>query len=141
MTGVQTCALPILIPVCRRGVKCRLAVGVVLLDSSLERLLERDVVADMPAVDGNVAAISHAYRLIVIAIGEQRGIAPGIAKVVLRAGAERGGEHLSVDEEFLVALAPPAAARIPDVQHDPAEAPPAAGPQDPYTGIDGPADG
>ena len=116
-----------LVPIRRGGVKCRLAVRVVLLDRSFERFGERDIVGDMPAVDRNVAAVAHAYCLIVVAVCKQRRIAPGVAEVILRAGAERGGEFLPVDEEFLVTLAPPAAAGIPYVQHHAAEAPPAAG--------------
>ena len=48
-------------------------------------------------------------------------IAPGVAEIVFRAGAEGGGELFAVDKEFLVAFAPPAAARVPDVQRHAAE--------------------
>ena len=59
---------------------------------------------------------------------EQGRTAPGVAEVVLRAGAEGRGEFLAVDEELLVALAPPAARGF-DVQHDAAEAASPLGPQ------------
>ena len=66
--------------------------------------------------------VVHADRLVVVAVLEKRRVAPGVAEIVFGAGAEGGGELLAVDEELLVALAPPAAAGIPHVQHHAAEA-------------------
>jgi len=61
-------------------------------------------------------------RLIMIRVVEQLAATPGIAEVVFRTGAEGGGELLAIHEELLVALAPPAAARVPDMKHETDEA-------------------
>ena len=53
-----------------------------------------------------------------VGVLEQLRAAPGVAEVILRPGADGGRELLSVHEELLIALAPPSAARVPDVQHD-----------------------
>ena len=84
-------------------------------------------------------AVAHADRLAVVRPREQRRVAPCVAEVVLAAGPERRWVLLPVDEELLVTLAPPpvpvapldlvaaSAARVPDVEHHPAEAATAAG--------------
>ncbi len=113
-----------LVPVHRRSIQRRLAVRIIFLDGGLERTLERHVVGDVPAVHGDVAAIAHADRLIVVAVGKQFRVAPGVAEIILGAGPDSRGEFLAVHEEFLVTLAPPSAARIPHVQHNAAEPPP-----------------
>ena len=112
-----------LIPIGYCGVERRLIVRIIFFDSGLESTLERNVIGDMPAIDADVAAVVHADRLVVVAILEQRRIAPGVAEIILRTGADGGGELLAIDEKFLVAFAPPAASRIPDVEHDAAESP------------------
>ena len=55
-----------------------------------------------------MALVALGHRLAVEGPLEQARVAPGVAEVVFRAGAEGGGELLAVDEELLVALAPPA---------------------------------
>ena len=90
-----------------------------------KELLKRDRVGDVPAQHRLMALVAHGHCLAVIGALEETRVAPGIAKVVLAARAERGRDLFAIDEEFLVPLSPPAAARIPDVQHDAAE-PPAA---------------
>ena len=86
-----------------------------------KRGLERNVVDDVPSQHRLMPLVVLRHGLGVIGLLEQMRIAPGVAEIVFRAGAEGGGELLAVNEELLVAFAPPAAARIPDVQHHAAE--------------------
>ena len=65
--------------------------------------------------------------LVVIGVLEQLGTAPGVAEVVLRPRADGGRELLPIHEELLVAFPPPAAPRIPHVQHHAGKAPRALG--------------
>src|SRR6266496_5972451 len=62
-------------------------------------------------------AVPGVEGLVVQRMEKQFRAAPGITEIVLRAGAERGREFLAIHEKLFVALAPPAAARTPDVQH------------------------
>ena len=87
--------------------------------------LEGDVVGDVPAVHRYVPFVVHAYCLIVVAVLEEGRVAPGIAEVIFGAGADSGWEFLAVDEELLIAFAPPSASGVPDVQHNAAETSPA----------------
>src|SRR5215472_4883748 len=65
------------------------------------------------------AAVAVVVSLVVECMLEFIGAAPGIAKVVLRSGPERGWEFLPIHEELFVTLTPPTAAWIPDVEHHP----------------------
>ena len=75
----------------------------------------------MPAKHRLVPLILLVHRLAVIGFLEQVRIAPGVTEIVFGAGPDRGRELLAVDEELLIAFTPPAAAGIPDMQHDTAE--------------------
>src|ERR1035441_3318091 len=80
--------------------------------------MEGHVVTDLPTVDGQVApAVPIVACLVVESVLEEHRTGPGVTKVILRPRAEGRREFLAIDEELLVALTPPAAARIPHVQH------------------------
>ena len=55
--------------------------------------------------------------LVVKSILKWRRIAPRVAKIILGTGAERGREFFAIHKEFFVTFTPPAAARIPHMQH------------------------
>ncbi|MBA7678454.1 hypothetical protein ES703_86730 [subsurface metagenome] len=106
-----------LIPVRGGGIKGGLAVGIVFLNRSFEGFLEGYVIRDVPAVHGDVAAVVHTDCLIVVAVSKQRRVAPGIAEVVFGARTDSRGKFLTIDEEFLIAFAPPSASWVPHVEH------------------------
>ncbi len=74
------------------------------------------------AVQGNKSKIMRrlpmAPGIDYAGVVEELGATPRVPEVVFGPGPERGGEGLAVNEELLVTLSPPAAARVPDVQHD-----------------------
>jgi hypothetical protein len=80
------------------------------------------IVRDVPPVDRNVALVAAADRLVVIGVLEQQIAPPGVSEVILRPGAERGWKFFPVHEKLFIAFSPPPAARVPDMQRDPAEA-------------------
>src|SRR6266478_2708683 len=49
--------------------------------------------------------------------------APGITKIIFRAGAEGRGELLTIHKELFIAFTPPPPARIPDMEHHANEPP------------------
>src|SRR5450432_665040 len=83
------------------------------LEVEAQLTLERDGIQDVEAVHGKLSrkAGSGGARLGVIGMREQLGRRPGVAKIVLGAGAEDPREVLAVDVDLLVALAPPGGAR------------------------------
>src|ERR1035437_5940180 len=106
------------IPIGHARVERRTIVAVVFLDAAFERRMEGHVVTDLPTVDRQVApAVPIVACLVVESVLEEHRTGPGVTKIILRPRAEGGRELLAINEELLVALTPPAAARVPDVQH------------------------
>src|SRR5581483_10312924 len=80
--------------------------------------MEGHIVRDVPAVDRDVpAAVPIVMGLIMKSVLEQTRIGPGVSEIILRARTESGREFLAVHKELLIALAPPATPRVPNVQH------------------------
>ena len=77
------------VPVGDGGVESGLFVGVILLETALERVVERDIVGDLPAVYRDVPfAVAIVVRLVMKCVLEKIRTRPRITEVILRAGAK-----------------------------------------------------